>query len=378
MYLTPYEVNRAEAQLDALNLPALSKRVADIARRWHEGLPALRQSAPNLTWDDKQPIFDYVQSFATELWHVWSGYCDARPIPEYSAPLPIHDFDMKLAVDQLEREAVHPGQILAIQGGSFNAMPIDDDKCDGTTFCPLGVCMSAAKAFLSDELQPGCANVETRPGLVQRVAIFSAISDHCRLGVPLADAWLNRAEAARHVLRGKWNGWGAPEFTQQEWDCARLCLLRVLQASGTKLLGTRPAGAMPKALVTVIRSKQPTSEMIDEAMTEVMCIWAKNPALPTGVAPAAKSSRKRKTRVESLDRPLTAVELHTMEVVARHGNNFAAAARQLGRDPKTVKENFKRGSQKLARQAGGKSRSARANGGLREDRRGQPTVTAPE
>lgn len=88
-----------------------------------------------------------------------------------------------------------------------------------------------------------------------------------------------------------------------------------------------------------------------------------------------QSKRKRKPTLNKLERPLTVLELHTLEVVGRHCRNFAAAAFELRRDPKTVRENYNRALNKSNRIAGHRSRSAHA-GRLPEDRRGQPDISS--
>ncbi len=85
---------------------------------------------------------------------------------------------------------------------------------------------------------------------------------------------------------------------------------------------------------------------------------------------------KRRTRRPSLqrqERPLTAVERRTLEVVGRHGGNLAAAAKEMRVDRKTVVENHERAMRKANRIVGGKSRSVSASK-LPEDRRGQVDI----
>jgi len=101
------------------------------------------------------------------------------------------------------------------------------------------------------------------------------------------------------------------------------------------------------------------------------------PALAQAVNAAATSPAKRKKRKRPIRndvRPLTVLENNTMEVVGRHHRNFAQAAVELNRDPKTVRQNYDRAQEKLARARGKPSRSVQA-GTLPVDRRGGVTVS---
>lgn len=84
-----------------------------------------------------------------------------------------------------------------------------------------------------------------------------------------------------------------------------------------------------------------------------------------------KPKRRRRRRPLVLpDRPLTPLETHTVEVVSKQCQNFAAAAKELQRDAKTVRENYARAMRKMDRMLGKKSRSVAAQR-LPTDRRGQ-------
>ncbi len=83
--------------------------------------------------------------------------------------------------------------------------------------------------------------------------------------------------------------------------------------------------------------------------------------------------KKRKQPIHNDQRPLTAIENNTVEVVSRHKENFAQAAEELGRDAKTVRENWQRAMVKIAKFSGKPSRSVQASK-LPSDRRGNPIV----
>jgi hypothetical protein len=68
-----------------------------------------------------------------------------------------------------------------------------------------------------------------------------------------------------------------------------------------------------------------------------------------GIAKPAITRRKRKASASKQQRPMTNVEVTTVQVMGRHNGNYHAAANELGKDPKTVRENHKRALKKLNR-----------------------------
>ncbi len=75
----------------------------------------------------------------------------------------------------------------------------------------------------------------------------------------------------------------------------------------------------------------------------------------------ASKKRRRKRTTSNRDRPLTSIQQRTIEVVARHRENFSAAAAELGKDPKTVRESYESGMKKLDTERGHRSRSVSAS-----------------
>ena len=69
-------------------------------------------------------------------------------------------------------------------------------------------------------------------------------------------------------------------------------------------------------------------------------------AAETAIKPRRKRRRPPTTQVE---KAITPTETNSMTAVVKHGGNFAAAARDLKRDPKTVRENNARGHKKLVK-----------------------------
>lgn len=89
--------------------------------------------------------------------------------------------------------------------------------------------------------------------------------------------------------------------------------------------------------------------------------------------PEAHPKHKRKARKRPMvpqERPLTPIETQTVTVVASHGGNITAAAKELRRDAKTVRENHNRAQTKLARLKGHTSRSVGTRA-MPTDARGQ-------
>lgn len=82
--------------------------------------------------------------------------------------------------------------------------------------------------------------------------------------------------------------------------------------------------------------------------------------------------KKRKPKAPK-SKALTQIERDTMDCVMRHGNNIAAAAKELSRDPKTVRENYERARAKLGTELSG-SRSVTAKSALPRDMRGNESI----
>jgi hypothetical protein len=78
------------------------------------------------------------------------------------------------------------------------------------------------------------------------------------------------------------------------------------------------------------------------AVVETVGLTAPESAKAGSIAP----KRKRKRPVATRQRPMTVLETRTLEVVGRHRGNYAKAARELNRDPKTVRENYERAFEK--------------------------------
>ncbi len=91
---------------------------------------------------------------------------------------------------------------------------------------------------------------------------------------------------------------------------------------------------------------------------------------------AAKRKSQRTSSAARRERPLTAVQNTTIQIVSKHQGNFSAAADELGKDRKTVIENWKLGMAKLERSGYRPSRSVSASR-LPTDRRGQEDVEEP-
>lgn len=97
-------------------------------------------------------------------------------------------------------------------------------------------------------------------------------------------------------------------------------------------------------------------------------------AIHSAAATAIKPRRKRRRPPTSqVVKAFTPTETNSMAAVLNHGGNFAAAARELQRDPKTVRGNYDRAINKAAKINGRQSRSVGASQ-FPTDKRGQPTV----
>lgn len=88
-----------------------------------------------------------------------------------------------------------------------------------------------------------------------------------------------------------------------------------------------------------------------------------------GDAGEAKGKRQFRKRRSQKSRPLTPIQLEAIKVVGECEGNFTKAAKQLGKDRKTVQESYNAGLAKLAKVAPKHSTTAQPT-----DRRGQANL----
>ena len=70
----------------------------------------------------------------------------------------------------------------------------------------------------------------------------------------------------------------------------------------------------------------------------------------SAISNTATKKRKRKASLIKQARNLTKIELNTLTTVAKYCGNYALAAKELGKDPSTVRMNHSRALKKSARQ----------------------------
>lgn len=160
------------------------------------------------------------------------------------------------------------------------------------------------------------------------------------------------------------------ESADRRWTMRTISDLRILRGAINR---GHPPNAGPSAL-PMVRAGVPSALREHAATLRTKAEDLKS-AILAGVQPQPTSMnerpkrKKRKRPLVNYERPLTTLEMKTLEVVGRHQQNFAAAAHELKRNPKTVKENYDRALAKSSRMAGKKSRSVKA-GQIPMDRRG--------
>ena len=87
----------------------------------------------------------------------------------------------------------------------------------------------------------------------------------------------------------------------------------------------------------------PRPKLMDDLKAWAQAVREREPE----VVAKPRQRRKRNAPKEKVVRALTLAESNSASTVAKHGGNIAAAARELGRDPKTVRENAERARSKL-------------------------------
>lgn len=153
------------------------------------------------------------------------------------------------------------------------------------------------------------------------------------------------------------------------WTAAEPIAVRVVEAAsredcdGYKVIAD---GCATARLLAMNVFAEVDAKQLDDAVTALGHFRSK-------IKVTATKRRKRKSPLMRRAVVMTAIECNTMRVVGDHCHNFAAAAEKLGKDPKTVRENYDRAQKKLARISGRQSRSVGASQ-FPTDKRGQPTV----
>ena len=143
---------------------------------------------------------------------------------------------------------------------------------------------------------------------------------------------------------------------------------------GEKILpwGESPDGEVDEASVRWeeaagwFRALMGEAAELDEEHRPVLTAWLKE-VRETG---SEKRPRRRRPSTARKPRPLTARQTEVVQVVAECRQNFAAAAKRLGRDRKTVEESYRAAMQKL-----GMTAVKHGTKLLPHDRRGQANLS---
>lgn len=274
------------------------------------------------------------------------------------------------------RDTVYPGKLVIVPDGDTRPQAIDDESFDPAHNILIGIALWGSQA----EFARGCVSISNAQH--EYVAIASGEFQRPKTKIGRIDAWIARADLLRRFLQGRTEAFGGICLSASQLDAAAHEIGSMIRDTALALLNDAPQSVRPSllALAAVVDSLQPTEAELRAAIVELLAsvgAWQEHFAdplrVPEGVVPTRKR-RKRKGPLVKQERALTPVEVRTIKVVSNHGGNFAAAALELGRNPKTVRENFKRAMEKTNRISGHKSRSVNASR-LPEDHRGQVRVS---
>ena len=128
------------------------------------------------------------------------------------------------------------------------------------------------------------------------------------------------------------------------WTAAEPIAVRVVEAAsredcdGYKVIAD---GCATARLLAMNVFAEVDAKQLDDAVTALGHFRSKIKVTAT------KRRKRRRPPTTQVEKALTPTEFNSMTAVANHGGNFAAAARELQRDPKTVRENNARGHKKF-------------------------------
>ena len=130
----------------------------------------------------------------------------------------------------------------------------------------------------------------------------------------------------------------------ERWTTKATCDLVALASTMHPMFvgGVDGLGFIRNGLPPLPAAFERQAEMITEYSNTVRAIHS---AAETAIKPTRKRRRPPTTQVA---KALTQTEANSAAAVNKHGGNVAAAARELGRDPKTVRENNERALGKLS------------------------------
>ncbi len=186
-------------------------------------------------------------------------------------------------------EAIYPGRLLVLRGGSSCVHPVDDDAFDPRTECLMGVAVWGPCA----DFALGMVRFEDGPA-GRFVPLVAGEASRPSTGIGSIDAWIGRADALRKLWRGTAVAFGAIPLTQSQLMASVGEIERVVRKSAVALLRNAPRDQRPvlMALAQVADAEHPEDERLTTAILELMA------SAPAWV-PGASTDRQEQPREQA-------------------------------------------------------------------------------
>lgn len=164
-------------------------------------------------------------------------------------------------------EAVYPGKLLVLRGGSSAANPVDDEAFDPSKEAIFGIAIWGAEA----EFKPGMAKVENRPN--GKCAPFLATDDHRpSTGIGLVDGWICRANVLRGLRQGTSHNYGGIPLTSHQLTASTAAIEAVVRETAMRMIRSAPKDDRSglRALARVADTEHPSDAELSAAIEEVI------------------------------------------------------------------------------------------------------------
>ncbi len=158
--------------------------------------------------------------------------------------------------------SVYPGVLLVIRGGSFALHPVEDAHFDPDRDSIVGVAMWGI------ESREGTAN--EAPSEEGQVPLIAVDRDRPRTGLPVADAWIARADVARRILAG---ATGEPIGINPAVEAAATSqVISTVRAQAIGVIAALPltTTSARSAIARVSDSDRPSVELLDAAIQALL------------------------------------------------------------------------------------------------------------
>jgi hypothetical protein len=188
------------------------------------------------------------------------------------------------------REAVYPGRLLVLRGGSFASHPVDDGDFNPAVERIMGIAVWGACA----EWKLGMVRVEEGPD-GRSAPLIAGEANRPSTGVGRVDAWIARADALRKVRCGTAVAYGAIPLTQNQLIAAVGEIEKHVREAAIALLQNAPSDQRP-ALLALARVADAQHPLNDELTTAILELTASAPSWKNAASSADLNGSPRKQK----------------------------------------------------------------------------------